>query len=657
MQNQGFYSFSGGLVSDIMAGREDLGISTKAFGKMKNFHPLSSGPATLFPGTKMCGQAADDVHVRLIPFITAGLTYVIVLTPLSARLWKDGIAVGSAVTTPWPGAALRTLQVAQDGAELYFVHKSYAPRKISLTAADTITLTTPSFTDEDGAAVFATTDNYPGSVAIFLGRLWFGGTVLFPQKIWASKVFDFLDFGKTITITTTFETIKDPEYVEAAGNTVTETVTLELTGSYLGTIKSKENYPDEGDFHYVYGAGIQSGTWVASIADNIITLSKVATETLTGGAFTFSLWPTIFPVSAPETTTTEVVTDECSVELEIASEQNETIQWLATGSGNLVIGTTTGEWVIPNSFLATSPSIYLQGRKGSAGIQAKLTNDAILFIQTGGKTARNFYYDSNSGSNQSDDISVYVRDKFTSSVVEFDFSQTPEPVTYFLLSEGKVLAVLYNRATGNAGWFEIAFQDTVIQSLAVVSKDGNDEIYLAFSRYGVSYIEKVYALSSGVHVHGAYEVAKSGNSVSGLTRFATKTVTISTKAVSSQAVVSAEGVVAVPSSIPDGTTLYIGLPVIGELETLPITMRAQDGALIGKPRRVVAIGARVDQSYPFKVGSSSSLTDATAITGPYSGDLHVSIPGSWTMNPKVYITQDSGLALTLLALTLEVDGQ
>jgi hypothetical protein len=86
-------------------------------------------------------------------------------------------------------------------------------------------------------------------------------------------------------------------------------------------------------------------------------------------------------------------------------------------------------------------------------------------------------------------------------------------------------------------------------------------------------------------------------------------------------------------------------------------MRAQDGALIGKPRRVVAVGARVDQSYPFKVGSSSSLTDATAITGPYSGDLHVSIPGSWTMNPKVYITQDSGLALTLLALTLEVDGQ
>ena len=99
------------------------------------------------------------------------------------------VKVITEVATPYAATDLFDLKFAQNGADLYIVHPSHAPRKLTYTSSTSWALTTHAPT-----ALTLTADNRPSAVAFYEQRLIYGGSNNNPQTLYFSKSGDVDDF-------------------------------------------------------------------------------------------------------------------------------------------------------------------------------------------------------------------------------------------------------------------------------------------------------------------------------------------------------------------------------------------------------------------------------------------------------------------------------
>ena len=110
-----------------------------------------------------------------------------VLTHVATLASANLGGAANSIIAPWVEDEIPDVHVIEspDGETTYFVHRSFAPQKLTYNyATDVYTFAAVTFT---AAPANWTTDNYPESGAYFQGRLWLGPTHDSPQKIWASR--------------------------------------------------------------------------------------------------------------------------------------------------------------------------------------------------------------------------------------------------------------------------------------------------------------------------------------------------------------------------------------------------------------------------------------------------------------------------------------
>jgi hypothetical protein len=220
-------NFSAGELSKKLYGRIDLAIYAQGASRIENFEIIPSGGLTRRPGTRRIGATGGPA--RIIPFIiTSTTTFLLEIGPSYIRIWKDGTPLtdGSGNLVQFVNqlhmplysslAEAREVHYAQMYDELWLVHKSYPPYVLKWVGASSFTLTRPSFTanayhlNSDGTKTeqsppFTSDGNYPGVIAFFLGRLFMGGSINEPQRIWASQPFKYTNFVEYETIGTTLK--------------------------------------------------------------------------------------------------------------------------------------------------------------------------------------------------------------------------------------------------------------------------------------------------------------------------------------------------------------------------------------------------------------------------------------------------------------------
>ena len=98
------------------------------------------------------------------------------------------------IATPYAVADLPALRFVQSADTMFIVHPSYAIRKLTRTADNNWTFSTPTLTGSPSPALNDTTNNYPGVVTFFEQRLVFGATNNNPQTLWFSKNGDYENF-------------------------------------------------------------------------------------------------------------------------------------------------------------------------------------------------------------------------------------------------------------------------------------------------------------------------------------------------------------------------------------------------------------------------------------------------------------------------------
>lgn len=96
------------------------------------------------------------------------------------------VSVIAEFSNPYSAEDIPNLKYAQNADTMYFVHRGYAPYKLVRNSHYSWTFGTYTRTSDP----FTGAGEYPGAVAFYEGRLWYGGSTNKPETLWGSRAFN-----------------------------------------------------------------------------------------------------------------------------------------------------------------------------------------------------------------------------------------------------------------------------------------------------------------------------------------------------------------------------------------------------------------------------------------------------------------------------------
>jgi hypothetical protein len=348
--------------------------------------------------------------------------------------------------------------------------------------------------------------NYPGVVAFYGGRLWMGGSINDPSTFWGSKVNDLLNFCVFEEVKFEKEVATDSGLVLINGSEGTVGITKKVKGDSKGKIdwqsiggtggitqNSIDMMANDTDIEilaiiygisdasitagkYVSGLNISYGTKVLSNDGTLIYLTMPAIAA--GSCYMqFSDWK---DASVKEYETVEDVTQQVgagsAVRIKLRTEEDETIRWIA-GKENLMVGTSSSEWVIENAHNAIQSRAVMVSRYGSANIQARLVGSSLVYVSASSRHIRQLSNDLATPLTAQSDQMIAI------GITQLDFQQAPDVCLYAVLSDGTMARCVFDQTLGVMAWDRTSLRTgDKILSVAVVPGSDKDYVYIVTER-------------------------------------------------------------------------------------------------------------------------------------------------------------------------------
>lgn len=347
--------------------------------------------------------------------------------------------------------------------------------------------------------------------------------------------------------------------------------------------------------------------------------------------------------------TKDVVGAGHAFRLTIASDRNDRIQWMC-GQKDLIIGTSSGEWIIPQSVDALSIAAVSHTRIGSAARQATVINDAIVFLQRYGTKLREYRYSDTIAAYNSPDLCWQADHVLEGGAVQMDFQSTPDPYVYLVRADGTLCVLAYNRMYGVQGWSRVLISGGAVESVAVLPGDaGNDVVHVVVNRGNSRTIEVFDPFFTPDHLDSKETKTISGGQITGLARFEGAEVCVMQNgSVLTTGVVSGGAV-----SAPGSGVVTVGLVYRARCRTMRLNVPSELGTSQGQKKRISNIVFQVYQSSTFRVGPSADRLETVTMDN-FTGNKEAAFPGDWDTDGYVYFEQDSHADLTVLAVIPEV---
>lgn len=168
---------------------------------------------------------------------------------------------------------------------------------------------------------------------------------------------------------------------------------------------------------------------------------------------------------------------------ELLSDESDEIKWIAAREV-LVIGTPGAEWVVGGGATGITPSNVLARRQttfGSAGVQGKLINENVVFVQKGARRILEYYYQNELQAYRAADLAFFSDHITEGGIKEIAFQSSPDPILWALRKDGVLLGLTYDKANGVAGWHRHV-TDGEIESIAVISTGSYDQLWITVKR-------------------------------------------------------------------------------------------------------------------------------------------------------------------------------
>lgn len=183
-----------------------------------------------------------------------------------------------------------------------------------------------------------------------------------------------------------------------------------------------------------------------------------------------------------------------SVSYTLASDESSAVEWLVS-QDMLVIGTSSGEWVMGMRPGDDGPKLRRNTSYGSAPIQARAIADALVFVQRSRRKVREFAWSFERDGYQANDLTMLSEHVGDAGFRQIAIQRNPQNVVWVVTSRGDLLTLTYERGQSVAGWARHVTSGA-IESVAVVSATSEeDHIWLVVRRTingaTVRYIERI----------------------------------------------------------------------------------------------------------------------------------------------------------------------
>ena len=299
-----------------------------------------------------------------------------------------------------------------------------------------------------------------------------------------------------------------------------------------------------------------------------------------------------------------------AMRMKLLTDEDEAIKWAASVS-DLVVGTSTSEWVVPADVTAIDPRIVLTSRNGSSDIQGRFVKGSVLFIPGSRRGAKMFQP-------KMGEVTEFVTEHAghlfsgDKQIKAFDFRQDPEHQVIMTLDDGT--AVIGTISDNIIGWAPIETRSgDFIVSMAAITGDGEDYIHAIVRRVTNSgnkyYFErlvtnndKTFATRKYLDAHVV--VSTGASSITGLLRFIGQSHIVEfSSGKEGSLVINGSGTATtyipygdtVPVTIPAGVSAIIGYSYTSQLRT----MRLDSPELEGVPKQGGPVHVRLLNSGDF----------------------------------------------------------
>jgi hypothetical protein len=670
-------SFSGGEVTPEFFGRIDDVKYQTGLAKCLNFIPLPHGPVANRPGFAFVREVKTSAkRTRLIPFsFSTTQTMVLEMGETYVRFHTDGGTLLSGgvpyeVATPYMEADLFDIHYVQSADVLTLVHPNHEPRELRRLGATNWTLSTITFgstlTAPTGVTATATQAPSPSNLVTYTYRVSAVGDVGQDESAVSASATctnNLLQTGafNTITWSAAAGAVRYNVYKEDNGLFGYIGQTTGLTFKDDNITSDLSNTPPIGSVPFV-GAGNYPAA-VSYFEQRRVfagTTNKPQNLWLTQSGTESNL-----SYSLPSR-------DDDGISIRVAAREANTIRHIVP-LNDLVLLTSSAEWrvsasgdsVLTPTAIAVKPQSYI----GANNVQPVIVNNNLVYAAARGGHVRELAYNWQAGGYLTGDMSLRAPHLFDSlTLLDMAYSKSPQPIIWFVSSNGKLLGVTYVPEQSIGAWHQHD-TDGVFESITVVAEGDEDVLYAVVRRTigGAQkrYVERLrtrqfvdpadaFFVDSGLTYSGAPAMT-----ISGLGHLEGKTVSILVDgAVHPQRVVTGGSV----TLEVEGSKVQIGLPITADLQSLPLVVETQAFGQ-GRVKNVNKVWLRVHRSSGIFVGPNpNELTEAKQRTiEPYgsppalkSEEISVVLTPTWADNGHIYVRQSDPLPLTIVAMTLEV---
>ncbi len=365
--------------------------------------------------------------------------------------------------------------------------------------------------------------------------------------------------------------------------------------------------------------------------------------------------------------------DDDSINIRVAAREANTIRHIVPLQ-NLVLLTGSAEWRVTsiNSDAITPESISVKPQSyiGANNAQPLIVNNNIIYVSARGGHLREMAFNNNAGGYVSGDLSLRSPHLFDNlDIVDLAYSKAPIPLVWGVSTNGKLIGVTYVPEQ-QVGAIHQHDTDGTFESCCVVAEGAEDVLYVVVNRTvngsQTRYVERMasrqfataadaFFVDSGATYSGAPT-----NSISGLNWLEGKTVSV-----------LGDGAVMTPKTVVGGSItleapcskVQVGLPIIAELQTLPLAAQVDAGFAQGRAKNVNRVWLRVYKSSGVSAGPSADrlVQHKQRKADPYgtapalvTDEIEIVLEPSWQQSGQIYVRQDNPLPLTLVSMTVEV---
>lgn len=372
--------------------------------------------------------------------------------------------------------------------------------------------------------------------------------------------------------------------------------------------------------------------------------------------------------------------DDAALAYQVEGKANA-VQWLASQSGNLLIGT-SGDEAILGSGSQDSPitptlvQAKVQGQNGSAYLPAIQVNEVTLFVERDGRTLREFVYAFEKDGFIAQRMTLLAEHITRGVVKQMSLQSKPDIIVWVVTQDGQLIGMTYERAQDVVAWHKHVTDGTV-ESVAVIGGEvgAADEVWMVVNRtiegQTRRYVERFDPFhwqkveQSNLSYYAGLDscrIVETAGAITGLDHLEGETVTVLLDGETIETHTVAGGTV---TPVAAHAVAVVGLPFLPYFEPNDFSIDMQDGTSVGRYQRISRVQfemwntAAGMQTRHDAVGDWEDVifTDDPTDEQPatYSGKREVILDGQHNREMHLAVRQNKPLPMNVLAMVIKPD--